>query len=154
MNEADCKVRLDQLISDQAVWMTDLARFQRRLELHRDGKLPTDDAKIEQIAQGQAQYLAAARNTNNAILGNVKSPDARKAEIDRFLHELDAHQVSFIDPEGWRAAVLAAEDWRRTAAEIGRRGTLSMHWNRADVLEAPLRATNSYLRRCRRLSAE
>jgi hypothetical protein len=53
------------------------ARSQQRLELYRDGKLPADDAKIKKIAQGQAQYLAAARNINDAILAPRGPPQER-----------------------------------------------------------------------------
>jgi hypothetical protein len=133
MNDADRKSRLNQLISDQAGWMSDLARFQQRLELYRDGKLPADDAKIEKIAQGQAQYLAAARNINDTILGTVKSPEAQAVEIERFLVELDEHDVDLANRAAWRATVLATEDWRRAAAEIARNGTSAMHWKRADI---------------------
>lgn len=135
MNDAERTARLNQLISDQAGWMSDLAKFQQRLELYRDSKLPADDAKIEKIAQGQAQYLAAARNINDAILGTVKSSDATAVEIDRFLDDLTGHQVSLLDRAGWRATVLASEDWRRTAAEIARNGTFTMSWDRADTLK-------------------
>lgn len=128
MNDGDCKKRLDALITYQTEWLEMLQRQQARLELYRDGKLPADDGKIELIATGQAQLINAARRINDAILGTVKSQEAQEAEVDSFLREVDALNADFADRAAWRATVVDANDWRRSAAQIGREQTNSLHW--------------------------
>lgn len=132
MNEEDRKTRLNDLITFQAVWLEASRRQQARLEMYRDGKLPIDEAKILQIARGQEEYINAARNISDAILGTVKSAEAQEAEVDSFLFEVDTLKADFVDRAAWRAAVLGAEDWRRAAANIGREKSNDLHWHQPE----------------------
>ncbi|MGF6641702.1 hypothetical protein [Paraburkholderia sp. MM6662-R1] len=133
MNEAERKKRLETLIEHQAAWIEMVARQQARLELYSDGRLPVSNEKIELIAKGQRELIVAARNINDAILGTVKSAETQQTEVDSFLADLDRREVRFADRAGWRAAVLASDDWRRAAAENGRTRAISMHWGEPGV---------------------
>ncbi|MGF7192409.1 hypothetical protein JOE11_005487 [Robbsia andropogonis] len=128
MNDSDRKKRLDGLITYQADWLEILQRQQARLELYRDGKLPVDEEMIALIASSQAQLIRAARNNNDAILGTVKGPEAQEAEVDSFLRDVDVLNAGFADRAAWRASVVATDDWRRAAAQIGREQTNRLHW--------------------------
>lgn len=132
MNDADRKARLAALITLQAASIEALKRQQARLEQYHDGRLPANEEKIEQIARGQQELITAARNANELIVGTVKSAETQEAEVDSFLLDLDALSVTLSDPAEWRATVIAADDWRRAAAQIGRQRTISMHWRKPD----------------------
>lgn len=133
MNESERRKRLETLIEQQAAWIEMVARQQARLELYSSGRLPVSNDKIELIAKGQRDLIAAARSANDAILGTVKSAETQQAEVDSFLADLDGLEVSLADPARWRAAMLASDDWRRAAAENGRNRAISMHWGKPGV---------------------
>ncbi len=132
-NNAEHNEKINELIKSQADLLESLLRMQTRLELYRDGKLQADEAKIEQIVNGQKDLIAAARATNIAILGAVKSADAQAAEVDSFLRGVRTLNAFFADPSGWRATVVGADDWRRAAAQIGRERTNWLRWQEAHL---------------------
>ncbi|QMI43920.1 hypothetical protein [Burkholderia sp. MBR-1] len=46
--------------------------------------------------------------------------------------DVDALNAAFADRAAWRATVVATDDWRRAAAQIGREQTNSLHWHQPD----------------------
>jgi ParB-like chromosome segregation protein Spo0J len=136
MNEESRRKRLDDLITYQDDWLKAIQRQHARLALYRDGKLPVDETKIEKIASEQTGLIVAARNINNAILDTVKSAgaqEAREAEVDSFLQDVERLNADFTDRAAWRATVVAADDWRHTAAQIGSDKTNNLYWRQPNV---------------------
>lgn len=134
MNDAKRKDRMDNLIAWQADLLQMLLRQQARLELYRDGRLQPDESKIEEIVNGQASLIDAARHTNDSILGAVKSTHAQAAEVDGFLKCVSQNLgARFADSEKWRVTVLGTADWRRAAAQIGRERTNCLTWRVPDL---------------------
>jgi hypothetical protein len=134
MNEDERTKRLNDLISFQAEWLRQLSQEQRRLELHRDGLLPSSDDGVARMATAQAQLASAARNIADAIRGTVQPVAMAAVEVQSFFLDLKAAGFATSDEGGLRGALEASDDWRRDAAAIARDNKVSMWFTTPNIL--------------------